>query len=362
MPRTCLIVGVGLIGGSLGLALGQNPNFRVLGADPDEKALAQALQLGAIAERVELARGVARAEAVIIATPVEEVIPTLRAILPYLSQEALVLDTASTKGAITQRAGELLPRRFIGGHPMAGSERAGIEAADPYLFENAPFILCPPEGVVEETLELAEKIVQAAGSLPIYMSAQQHDEIVGMVSHLPHLCAVALLNTLATVEERERAMELAAGGFRDLTRVASGNPGLWRGILASNRWVVASLLRKLQKSLGEQIALLENGDLDGLEALLTRAQKIRTELPQRRKGLLGTSFELVLSLPDRPGSLAEVTAILAQAQLNIQDLEILRVREGEGGTVKLSFAEDAVRAQAQAQLKAAGYSAVLQSS
>lgn len=360
MAKTFLIVGVGLIGGSLGLALGQSSQGRVLGADSDQLSLQKALQSGAIDEAVELEAGAAQADAVIIATPVGEVIPTCRKLLPSLQAGAIVLDTASTKGAITQQAQAILPGRFVGGHPMAGSERSGIDAADPYLFENAPFILCPPEGVTEKTLELVEKIVHAVGGLPIYLSPHQHDQIVGMVSHLPHLCAVALLNTLGELEERERAMELAAGGFRDLTRIASGSPQLWQGILASNRWVVASLLRKMQKNLQQQINLLEQGDFEGLEAHLSQAQKIRQELPKRRKGLLGTSFELVLSLPDQPGSLAKVTAILAEAQLNIQDLEILRVREGEGGTVKVSFAESAVQKRAQALLANAGYKPVPQ--
>lgn len=358
MDETVLIVGVGLIGGSMGLALKKNFQGRVLGADCDPESLEQALRLGAVDEAVELEAGAARAKIVIVATPVGEVIPTLAKILPHLGKDAIVLDTASTKGAICQQAKGILPGRFIGGHPMAGSEQAGIGASDPYLFENAPFILCPPEGVRENSLELAQRVVQATGGLPIYMSPEEHDQVVGMVSHLPHLCAAALLCTLSELEGKDRAMELAAGGFRDLTRVASGSPGLWQGILSSNRWIVASLLRKLQKNLASQILLLEGRDSQGIEQLLAKAQSIRLELPSRRKGLLGTSYELVLSVPDQPGSLAKVTAIIAETQLNIQDLEILRVREGEGGTVKLSFDTSAVRDQAQKQLARAGYSSV----
>jgi len=357
VSRVCL-VGVGLIGGSLGLAL-REAGWEVLGVDPDRASLARALEIGAIDGAVELEEGASRAELAVIATPVEEVIPTCRKLLPALARDALVMDVASTKCAIVQKAEEILPGRFIGGHPMAGSEKGGIDAADPYLFENAPFVLCPGTGVDSKAIARAEELVRKVGAIPIQMTAQEHDEVVGMISHLPHLCAVALLDTLTGLEQKDQAMQLAAGGFRDLTRIASGSPELRRGILGSNRWVVAQLLGELQKSLQKSKEFLEQGDLTGLTAQLAKAKETREKLPARRKGLLGASYELLLSLPDRPGSLAKVTAVLAEAEINIQDLEILRVREGEGGTVKLSFASDQAQQKAAERLRASGFKPVL---
>lgn len=353
---TYLIVGVGLIGGSLGLALSQRAE--VLGLDADPEAITKALELGAITRGIELGEEIRSADLVLIATPPLAVIPTLERILPFIQEDALVLDLASTKGAITQRAWELLGPRFIGGHPMAGSERGGVGAADPYLFENAPFILCLPQEVSSRHRQLAEDLVSGLGAVPLFLSPGEHDQIVGMVSHLPHLCAVALLETLADLPQRQQAMELAAGGFRDLTRIASGNPKLWQGILASNRWVVAELLELFEEKLAIMRALLASGEPE-LEPVLAHAQKVRSELPARRKGLLGSSFELVLALPDRPGAIAEATGVLAAARLNIQDLEILRVREGEGGTVMLSFAQEETRERAFRELEAKGFAPVL---
>ncbi len=223
------------------------------------------------------------------------------------------------------------------------------------MFQNAPFILTPGSDVSSQTIAYVQQLVSKTGAVPISLSAQRHDQIVGMVSHLPHLCAVALLNTIAGFEDKDLALTLAAGGFCDLTRVASGSPKLWREILGSNRWVAASLVGRLQKSLQALKELLEQGELSGLEALLADAQKTRSLLPLRRKGLLGSSFQLVLSLPDEPGSLAAVTGLLAEKEINIQDLEILRIREGEGGTVRVSFRDQNAQEAARGILAAAGF-------
>ena len=278
MSRVCL-VGVGLIGGSLGLAL-REAGWEVLGVDPDRASLARALEIGAIDGAVELEEGASRAELAVIATPVEEVIPTCRKLLPALARDALVMDVASTKCAIVQKAEEILPGRFIGGHPMAGSE-SGIDAADPYLFENA---LCPlpRDRCGLEGDSAGRGAGEESGAIPIQMTAQEHDEVVGMISHLPLLCAVALLDTLTGLEQKDQAMQLAAGGFRDLTRIASGSPELWRGILGSNRWVVAQLLGELQKSLQKSKEFLEQGDLTGLTAQLAKAKETREKLPAQK--------------------------------------------------------------------------------
>lgn len=358
-PRVS-IVGVGLIGGSLGMAWkAAGAVAEVVGVTRRPETIAEAVAAGAIDRgTVDLAEGVRDADVVILAPPVRSIVPLYRAVRPHLRPGAVVSDVGSTKAEICRSIWALGDgsELFVGGHPMAGSERAGVAAADPYLFQNAPYILVPHEKTPEEAKELLVELVRASGARPILMKPDVHDSIVATVSHIPHLIA-ALLVQLAAAREDELPglFEFAAGGFRDTTRVASGPEDVWTDICMTNISQIVEGIDRFEALLRNLRETLAARDEAGIREFLASARKVREKLPSKSKGILSTVHEIVVHVVDRPGAIHEVTGVIARENINIIDIEILRVREGEGGTLRLGFERRADMERAAALLEERGY-------
>lgn len=352
------IIGVGLIGGSLGMVLrARKLATTVTGVGRHAEKLERARALGAIDRyTTDFAAGVAAADLVVLAVPVGQIIPVLSAIAPHVPPGAVITDVGSVKTEIVTQAERLTPPgvHFVGGHPMTGSERAGVENADPYLFESAYYILTRTPATDAGAFEVMEHFVKAIGARLIVLTPEEHDFMVAGVSHLPHLVAAALVNTLGALPAPEKVLPLAAGGFRDTTRIAGGDAALWRDIFISNRDMVIQFLRLFQAQLAEAEQALATLDDRALHAWLARAAGLRRALPVKMKGYLRDLYEIVITIPDRPGSIAAAAGLLAGAAINISDIEILRVREGEGGTVRLGFATQDDQMKAVALLRAHG--------
>lgn len=353
------IVGVGLIGGSLGMALcARGLAGEVVGVGSRVEHLRLAVELGAVHRFTDSpAEGVAGADLVIIATPVSATIPVLREISPYLSPGAVVTDVGSTKADIVRRAEEVLPPgiSFVGGHPMAGSEQAGVKGADPYLFENAFYVITPTANTPSGALEAVKKLAAGVGARVVEMEPDRHDLAVAAVSHLPHLLAATLVNTVVRMPESDGVLPLAAGGFRDTTRIAAGSPVMWRDIFTANRDQVLTMLRRFRRELDLFESAIYQGDREVIQDNLEYAREVRSGLPAKTKGYLPCLFEVVVTVPDRPGVIAGFTAHLAGAGINISDIEILRVREGEGGTIRVGFATEEEQEGAVQVLREKGY-------
>lgn len=358
-PCRIAVIGLGLIGGSLALAWRDRPEVaEVVGIDRDPDVLRDALRLDVVHRVAPDVAAAADCDVIIVAVPALSIVPAVRAVAPHCRPGAIISDVGSTKETICREVLSFLPGHltFIGGHPMAGSERTGVHAADPYLFQNAVYVLTPPPHCPPEALQLMETLVQAAGAHPLLLSPEEHDRSVAMTSHVPHVAAAALVSTLARVgEELPAAYQLVAGGFRDTTRVASGDPALWRDICLSNRDQVVDVLKQYEEELRRFRALLEEDDHHGVEAAFAEARAVRARLPLRTKGIMGQLFDCVVHVVDRPGAISHVTTLLAEQGINIQDIEILRVREGEGGTLRLAFERRSALDEAVALLREAGY-------
>lgn len=358
-PRVS-IVGVGLIGGSLGMAWkAAGVVSEVVGVTRRPETIDEAVALGAIDRgTLDLAEGVRDADVVILAPPVRSIVPLYRALEPHLKAGAVVSDAGSTKEEIcraiwTERRGSEV---FVGGHPMAGSERDGVAAADPYLFQNAPYILVPHEKTPHSAMELLAELVKAAGARPLVMAADVHDAIVATVSHIPHLVAAALVEfASARAGEIPGLFELAAGGFRDTTRVASGPESVWTDICMTNASQIIAGLERFEGVLRTLKETLAARDEARFGEILASARKVREKLPSKSKGILSTIHEIVVHVVDRPGAIHEVTGVLAERGINIIDIEILRVREGEGGTLRLGFERRADMEEATGLLGQRGY-------
>lgn len=336
------VVGVGMIGGSLGRAmLSRGLASRVTGIDPVSEVLRTALRLGAVSDGTSsLAAGVAGAELVVLAAPAQVTLGLLPDLAPHLAAGVLVTDVCSTKRMIAVKARAVLPEQvsFIGGHPMAGSEKGGVSALDEFLFENALYVLTADEATAPSALDSLKQLVLGLGALPVLLSHERHDYLAAVISHLPHMAASALARTAAREKEaRDDLLALAAGGFRDTTRVAMASPEMWRDICLTNGENIARLLEEYITELAALKEAITTGDGRALISRFQEAREFRLQVPARGKGMMPSVFNLFVFTPDKPGVIGEVTGKLGAADVNISEIELLRVREEVGGPIRLGF-------------------------
>ena len=334
------IIGLGLIGSSIGLRL-RALGWHVSGTDVNGTRSDRALEIGAV-DHIGEDPG---ASMVFIATPPAEVVETAARVLEDTARRAtIVTDVAGVKARIVS---ELASPRFVGGHPMAGSEQEGPDGADPFLFNGATWVLTPNENTNPEALQEVREIIFSLGADPLLLAPERHDALVAVVSHLPHLTAANLMAVAADASiEHHSLLRLAAGGFRDMTRIAAGDPAIWPDIFRDNATAVLAALDSLRSRLDEARRIVASGDREALVALLNYAKMARRNLPPRVPSPDAIT-ECRVPVPDRPGVLAEVTTMLGGLGINIWDLEIAHSAEGDRGVIVLVInVSDAERARA----------------
>jgi prephenate dehydrogenase len=323
-PRRAQVVGTGLIGGSIGLALRQR-GWHVTGRDRDLARAERAAELGAL----DLVGDDPAAEITFVATPVGAVAGEAATALKH---PGVVTDVGSVKASIVEAVDDA---RFVGGHPMAGSEQEGVDGADPELFSGAVWVLTPVEATDGAAHSLVRSVVGSLGADVVELAPERHDALVAVVSHVPHLTAATLMGIAAErAEEHGALLRLAAGGFRDMTRIAAGHPGIWPDICVENRHAISEVLGRLGESLAEMRRLIDDGDRANLFGTLERARAARVSLPGR-VSVPGAMAEVRVPIPDRPGVLAEITTLATDLDVNIADVEIAHSSEGEGGVLIL---------------------------
>jgi len=330
------IVGTGLIGASVGLAL-RRDGATVAGHDADPARAEAARVLGALDEAGADVASVARdADLVVVAVPVGAVAGLVVEALD--AGAAAVTDVGSVKAPIVDEVEAARPAvaaRFVGGHPMAGSEQDGLDGADPDLFLGATWVLTPTERTDATAFAAVRRLVAGLGAEVIAVTPADHDRLVAMVSHVPQLAATTLMDVAATGGgEHATLLRLAAGGFRDMTRIASGHPGIWPDICVENRDEIVAALDHYVQALTEVRSLVAGRDRDGLLDLLERARAARRRLPVGAP--TGEPLvELRVPVPDRPGVLAEVTTLAGSMGINISDIDMAHSVEGGGGVLVL---------------------------
>lgn len=286
------IIGVGLIGGSLGMILRrQHLADEVVGIGRRVENLKMAVELGAIDRYVSDPKdGVQGADLVVLATPVDTYEPHLRDWASCLQPGTIVSDVGSVKGALVEQAEELLPKavHFVGAHPIAGKEKTGVAAGSDQLFRGARCVLTPTRSTDTKALAIVRGIWEAAGSIVLEMDPHLHDKILGAVSHLPHVAAFALMSALAEVRDHGiPELDIAGhsgGGLRDTTRIAASSPEMWRDIFLWNRDNVVSFIETYERQLAELKRLIHAGDAAGVEKALERAKRERELLNHRPSG------------------------------------------------------------------------------
>lgn len=319
MPGRIAISGTGLIGASIGLGLGR-VGWTVSGWDPNPVTLEHATTLLAIHETAasfaELAAG--PVDVLVLAGPPSAVIEQAA----ELVTDALVLDVAGIKHAVVDAA---RPARFVGTHPMAGREVTGPRGASPSLFRGATWVVVS-DGATEDDLAATEAILGELGAETIRMTAAEHDAAVAMISHLPQVLAAALVNEAA---DRTNALDLAAGSFRDLTRVAASDPDLWVDLLGNNSVEVRAAIDDLLSRLDRVSAALEDGDSDEIRRFLGRGQSLR-------RSLAPPVVAVRVALADEPGELARVGRAFGASSVDVRDLQLRHAPHGGGGVLTVS--------------------------
>lgn len=350
MTRNVLVIGLGLIGGSIALALQKAPQTKIYGYDalPQTRELAKTLKV--VHEIVENPIEVAdKMDFIIFGTPVSATLKWMEQLKDWvLKKDVIVSDTGSTKALIMKKAEELkgMGITFIGGHPMAGSHKSGVTAAKPYLFENAYYMLTPFENESAKNIEKLDNLLKYTLGKLVKVDAIEHDHMTAVVSHFPHIVAASLVHQLQ-LENAQLPMtrSLAAGGFRDITRIASSNPILWRDITIQNRDELIDQLNQWMAEMERVKSLLEDGNVDMIEQYFAVAKEVRDALPTS-SGALFVPYDLYVDIPDYPGVISEVTGYLAEDNISITNIRIVETREDVFGILVISFssADDRERA------------------
>ncbi len=354
------VIGVGLIGGSLCRAIKKFiPQTKITGVDQLdvlEFALAEKIIDHSFIPEI-LAESCKDADYIFIATPSAVAVKLLPQVAKMCKNGAIVSDVCSIKNEMMRCAREYFDKSngiFIGGHPMAGSEKPGIESSDPYLFENAIYILTPNGFESQNAVKKLASLLEKLGAHILVLAADEHDKIAAGVSHLPQMLAVTLMLYIAGKnEENDIYLKMAAGGFRDMTRIASSPFTIWRDICIGNRAKILAEIDCFMAVLTHTRNLLAKGDL---ESSFARSARSRLAIPTDTRGFMTPHFDLSVDVQDHAGVIASIANLLAAENINIRDIEVLKVREDEGGTLRLSFESEQARTQAKKILQARGHS------
>ncbi len=328
MSRRAQVVGLGLVGSSIAGGL-RARGWYVTGSDLDEVRAARAAALGVV-DAVGRDR---TAEIAFVATPASAVVQVVRQLLADSElPDVIVTDVAGVKGPIVS---ELADPRFVAGHPMAGSEQEGPDGADAELFVGATWVLTPTEATDPAAFTELQSVIASLGADVVALAPDRHDELVAVISHVPHLTSATLMSLAGeSPVDHAALMRLAAGGFRDMTRIAAGSPAIWPDICRDNAGAIVPVLDRLIHQLTEVRRIVADDDREALSALLERARNARQTLPPRGVRPAAVA-ELRVLVPDRPGVLAEVTTLAGELGVNIYDLEIAHSAEGPRGVLVL---------------------------
>lgn len=341
---TISFIGLGLIGGSIAKALKTaRPDIKIKVFDKDIPSLALALKEHIAASvYTELTPDLCKADFIFLCAPVSVNEAHLQKIAPMLSSEAIITDVGSVKSGIHQLVSELkLEHRFIGGHPMAGSERFGYANSKADLLENAYYVLTPSPKVPEEKVLLLKELILSIKAIPLIIPCEEHDHATAAISHLPHIVASALVNLVRESDSEDGLMKtMAAGGFKDITRIASASPAMWQQICLTNTDNIKGLLDKYIFQLQQIKSSLEAKDALALYDFFDEARIYRDSFSTASSGPIKTVYTINIEISDKPGAIAEITALLAKADLSIKNMNIVHNREAEYGALTIEFYSD----------------------
>lgn len=355
----CGFIGLGLIGGSIAKALrASHPDCFIMAYDLNQEAL----QLAADDQVVNLplsgiTEDYSRCDYIFLCAPVSANDKNLSKLKKYLSPSCLLTDVGSVKTDIhkhIEQAG--LNPRFIGGHPMAGSERTGYINSKALLLENAYYILTPCKEVPSDTVEAFRNLIASLGAIPLVLDCKQHDFVTAAISHLPHVVAASLVNLIKDSDSSEGTMKMiAAGGFKDITRIASSSPVMWQQICLTNGENISTLLEDYIQALTTIKTEIDNRDSNRLYDFFDTARSYRDSFIDAPSGPIKKTYSINIEIADEPGALAAIATILALHQISIKNIGIVHNREQQDGVLRVEFDAEESISKATDILRAKGY-------
>ena len=357
--KTIGFIGLGLIGGSIAKAIRKfHPDYNILAYAKHKETLAAALQCGAIDGVLDAEDDRYRlCDYIFLCAPVEYNIEYLKYLKNVISDACIITDAGSVKGPIHQAVEELgMDHCFIGGHPMAGSERSGFANSTDHLLENAYYILTPGGEVPLEKLTEFSELIDSLGAIPMVLTAEEHDFITAGVSHLPHIIASSLVNLVNALDNDAEYMKtIAAGGFRDITRIASSSPVMWQQICLENSKNISSVLDEYIRMLIQIRCSIDNHEADNIYQMFASSRDYRDSIDVTSSGLITRAYVLYLDIVDEAGGIATIATILAMDNISIKNIGIIHNREFEQGVLKIEFYEEDAMNRGAALLRKRNY-------
>lgn len=360
---TVAFIGLGLIGGSVAKGLKRRaPGTRIMAYMRTREKLKQAKRDGIVDVILDgVDEHLSECDIIFLCTPVEYNADYLQQIKPFVKKGAIVTDVGSTKTNIHETVTSLgMEDCFVGGHPMAGSEKTGYENASDHLLENAYYIITPTGKTPSSFTERMTGVAKAIGAIPLVLDYREHDFIVAAISHLPHLIASSLVNLVHDCDNENQTMKrLAAGGFKDITHIASSSPVMWEQICMTNDANIAVILKRYIESLGHILTDVESKDSGAIHRLFESSRDYRNSFADNSKGSVTPDYSFSVDVVDEPGTISIISAILAGQGINIMNIGINHNREHGEGALRISFYDEASMTAAWVRLKNYNYTLFL---
>lgn len=357
--KTIGFIGLGLIGGSIAKTIRKfHPDYRLIAFDKDRSALAEAVSLNVINGICDIEdEQLYNCDYLFLCAPVEFNVEYMEKIKASLGENCILTDVGSVKSVIHEKVTEFgLEGRFIGGHPMAGSERSGFSNSSDHLLENAYYIITPGGEVALEKISDFTELISSLGAIPLVITAEEHDFITAGVSHLPHIVASALVNLVNLLDNDAQYMKMiAAGGFRDITRIASSSPVMWEQICLENQKNISTVLDEFIRMLIQIRCSIDNKEADNIFDMFASSKDYRDSIDIVDNSLIPRSYVLYIDVADEAGAIATIATILATEKVNIKNIGIIHNREFEDGVLKIEFYTDAALEQAKVLLTKRNY-------
>ncbi|MCD8089613.1 MAG: prephenate dehydrogenase/arogenate dehydrogenase family protein [Clostridiales bacterium] len=332
------ILGFGLIGGSIALALKNRLGMEIAAFSRSEKPLKEACESGIVSNySVSDLSVFSDCDIIFVCTPVGKICGYVESLIPLIKKDCIITDVGSTKGKIFKKLNEYKNINYIGAHPMAGSEKTGFTAAKEDLYENAFYILTPSETVSGALVEEYTSLIKAIGAIPVVIDPYKHDHIVAAVSHLPHIIAASLVNTVEALDDDGNMHTLAAGGFRDITRIASSSAEMWSSICSENKTEILNVLESFENSTKAFKDALISENYSEISNLFNSAKEYRDSFEIGRGRGTCKSNLIKIDIKDHPGAIAEAAALLAKADINIKNIGIINNRDYSDGVMRISL-------------------------
>ena len=352
-------IGLGLIGGSIAKTIRRiHPDSIIYGFDTDIDSLKMAKEDGTLTQYFEMLDSTfSSCDIIFLCAPVSNNIEYLKELKGIISESCLLTDVGSVKEPIQSAIKELgMESNFIGGHPMVGSEKSGYAHANDHLLENAYYFLTPSERTLFQLTTKFSSFIQGLGALAVSLKPEEHDFITAAISHVPHIVAAELVHLVRRADRNNGMLkQLAAGGFKDITRIASSSPVMWQQICLENRSMISKVLDEYIRLIVQAKCWVDNGDADEIYNMFSNSREYRNSLPEASKGVIEKIYAFYCDIYDEAGGIATIATLLAMNSINIKNIGIIHNREFEEGVLRIEFYDEESCVKAQGVLKERNY-------